>query len=116
MIGTDGSRQIGAWGRDVRMGPSVSVVLQDLDLIVDHVDHLVAGRELTHRGHEVLAVPAGVDPGGADHDGAGQRCKDRLFSQQFGPPVDTQRRSVIVHLLGMGRIGAPSRIVSATTR
>jgi hypothetical protein len=42
VIGTDGSLQVGAWGRDVSMGPDVSVVLQDLDLIVDHGRSMVS--------------------------------------------------------------------------
>jgi hypothetical protein len=36
VIGTDGSLQVGVWGRDVSMSPGVSVVLQNLNLIVDH--------------------------------------------------------------------------------
>jgi len=35
VIGKDGSVQIGAWNRDVRMGPSVRSVRQNLDLLVD---------------------------------------------------------------------------------
>jgi hypothetical protein len=42
VIGTDGSLQVGAWGRDVGMSPSVAVVLQDLDLIVDHGRSMVS--------------------------------------------------------------------------
>jgi hypothetical protein len=45
VIGSDGSLQIGAWGRDVTMGPSVSVVLQNLDLIVDHGRSMVSAGE-----------------------------------------------------------------------
>ena len=36
VIGRDGSIHIGAWGRDVSMSADTSVVLQNLDLIVDH--------------------------------------------------------------------------------
>jgi Phosphodiester glycosidase len=42
VITKDGHLQIGAWGRDVRMTPTVSVVLQNLDLIVDGGRSMVA--------------------------------------------------------------------------
>ncbi len=35
VIGRDGSVQIGSWGRDVSMSANTSVVLQNLDLIID---------------------------------------------------------------------------------
>jgi hypothetical protein len=42
VITQDGRLQIGAWGRDVSMTPQVSVVLQNLDLIVDNGRSMVA--------------------------------------------------------------------------
>ncbi len=42
VITKDGHLQIGAWGRDVTMTPAVSVVLQNLDLIVDGGKSMVA--------------------------------------------------------------------------
>lgn len=36
VIRTDGTLQIGEWGRDVTMGPDVRSVRQNLDLLVDH--------------------------------------------------------------------------------
>ncbi len=48
-------------------------------------------------------MPAGVDPGGADHDGLRQRGQDRLFAGQLGLPVDAQRPGLVVHLIGMRR-------------
>ncbi len=42
VITADGQLQIGAWGRDVAMTPRVSVVLQNLDLIVDGGKSMVA--------------------------------------------------------------------------
>ena len=42
VITSDGSLKIGAWGRDVAMTPNTSVVLQNLDLIVDGGRSMVA--------------------------------------------------------------------------
>jgi Phosphodiester glycosidase len=42
VISTTGQLQVGAWGRDLRMTPKVSVVLQNLDLIVDGGRSMVA--------------------------------------------------------------------------
>jgi hypothetical protein len=48
VINDDGTLTVGAWGRDVSMTPHVSVVLQDLDLIVDHGQSMVqAGQNFT---------------------------------------------------------------------
>lgn len=41
VFGKDGSLTVGAWGRDVSMTPSTSVVLQNLDLIVDNGKSMV---------------------------------------------------------------------------
>ncbi len=42
VITRDGVLRVGAWGRDVTMTPQVAVVLQNLDLIVDHGRSMVA--------------------------------------------------------------------------
>jgi Phosphodiester glycosidase len=42
VIMNDGTLRVGAWGRDVSMTPQVSVVLQNLDLIIDNGRSMVA--------------------------------------------------------------------------
>jgi hypothetical protein len=71
VIGTDGSLQVGAWGRDVSMSPSVSVVLQNLDLIVDGGRSMVsAGQNFqwgatTHGESYAWRSALGVRPDGS---------------------------------------------------
>jgi hypothetical protein len=43
VISTDGSMTVGVWGRDVRMGPNVASVRQNLSMLVDGGQNLAAG-------------------------------------------------------------------------
>jgi Phosphodiester glycosidase len=43
VIFTDGSMTVGVWGRDVRMGPNIASVRQNLNLLVDGAQNLAAG-------------------------------------------------------------------------
>ena len=43
VIFTDGSMTVGVWGRDVRMGPNIASVRQNLSMLVDGGQNLAAG-------------------------------------------------------------------------
>ena len=55
VIFTDGSTTVGVWGRDVRMGPNIASVRQNLSMLVDGSQNLAAGDPNdTHRWGDTL--------------------------------------------------------------
>ena len=80
--GEDGGGEVGGGGRTAA-------------LVGDHAQPAGFARGIEHGQHEILAGRR-IDPGGAQHDGMGARCKHRLLAGQLARAIDAH---------GTGRVG-----------
>ena len=78
-------------------------------LVVDGVDGAVGGGQPAQDGHDVVAVAAGVHPGGAHDVGVGHRGQHGQLTGELGASVDTQRRGLVADLVGVPLLGRRRR-------
>ncbi|CKS47236.1 Uncharacterised protein [Mycobacterium tuberculosis] len=62
----------------------------------------MSGGQPAHDGDEILAGPAGVDPGGPYHGSLRERCQHSLLAGEFAAGIHALRRGFIGGLVGPG--------------